>query len=185
MGGRYMNELHYKIQKAVKKIAQETVKTNIAGRGQSPIILSENDMCCYLFKELYNPKKYSINTEITEAPYRHDMVIYDLKNSDYSLRESGKWKNCPKYWKCKHYLAIIELTYIWSGRQKSIRKKIKDDLNVLSDRENKSDLRYLIVFDMRGQLRKSILKEIKTGYRKYKGIYLMYSNIKSNEFFVV
>ncbi len=172
--GILMNDLKNIIKQAVEKIIVDVYNSNKDGIGKHPIILSENDLCCYLFKELYNPKKYVINTEVTEKN-RHDMVIYDEKYSDYKLTIN----KTPKLWTVKHYQAVIELKYnfMYDSCSSSLRK-IQWDLEVLSEIKEKSDLQFLIMFDMMGNHTKRELRGLFENDR-FNGIIFIYVDVKN------
>lgn len=173
-------QLHERIIGVVDKLRKQTVRTNVAGGEKCPIILSENDLCCCLFKELYDPKRYSIKTEVTvKRGRRNDLVILKHSESVYELSRN----NNPK-WDCESYLAIMELKVNFSSGPKSTKKYIKDDLDVLSntkaDTRDWSELYYMIMFDLKGTLEEKDLHKLKSS-KKYAGICLIYADIKRNK----
>ena len=166
-------QLHDIVVGAVRKLVRDAVRTNVAGREKCPIIISENDLCCYLFKELYDPDRYSINTEVTvKEGHCNDMVLLDSDESEHKLTRN----NTLKEWKCKSYLAIMEFKVKWDISQDFIQKNIEYDLEVLSNLDDVSLLRYMIMFDYKCNLGKEELCKLR---EKYGCVCLIYANVKA------
>lgn len=163
-------KLHNTIIRAIKKIANKTIRSNKEGVGRTPLIMSENDLCCYLFKELYGPARYQVTTEWTSKKKigRHDLVIFDKKEGEYKLNKAGG----PKEIKIKKYLAIIELKVNHFCPKKPTVKGIKTDTNILSKVKNAKD-KYVVCFDFVGNLSKQEIRDLKV-----KGVHLIYENLK-------
>lgn len=171
-----MKPLHKLIKINLIDLFNDTVESNIKGKGRAPLILSENDLCFHLLNKIYDKCNYEINTEVTiddTKGYRHDIVIYDKSNSEYV--KSGE---NPKYWEVDYYIAVIELkhNFTYYSYNKS-RNEIFNDLKVLSEISNKTDLHYLIYFDFKGLHNKDELNDWMNN-SIYKGIYFYYGDIK-------
>lgn len=166
-------QLHNVVVGAVRKLANDAVRTNVAGQGKCPIIISENDLCCYLFKELYDPKNYSIKTEVmVKEGRRNDLVILKESESKHELTRN----NTLKKWDCNTYLAIMEFKVTWDKSQSTAKEYIEEDLKVLSNLKDVSLLRYMIMFDYKCNIGKEELCKLR---ERYDCVCLIYANVKA------
>jgi hypothetical protein len=172
--------LHNEIIKDVEAVMREGHKAN---KNHLPMHISEYDFQRRLQGKLDKKYKTAGNAQIDSGEgFLHDILIYKQSDVKWEDQEKGKHKGCVDSVYFKHLQAIIEVGYKFRNCSSGEEKKIIDDLDVLSTPNVKkiSELRYVIFFSTRGHLNETDLKRIKCN-PEYKGIYLIYANIKANK----
>ena len=182
------DEVRKNIENAAKNIFEMATETN--KEGVLPILTSECDLVCYLFKELYKPDIYMISTEVspceTGKGWRYDMIIYEKGYKENERYQKFDRKGQPKEWCIKKYIAVLELKLNWycNLSKKEISDKVEEDIEKLLDISSKSSLLYSIVFEYCGERNRIDLDRIMNKLKNTK-IRMIYGNLRDKKLYLI
>ena len=154
MAQEFIGDLKNRIIAAVKEIFKEAYCKNIENPNKVyPLLISENDLTCELYKRLSKYPDIRITTEVGKKRRRNDIGIFPADQSFPNppcgcYYRKSRYGN-PTEWDCDKYLALIEIKNNWFGSKNYVKDALIGDLDALLDVKDKAYLLMEIFFDYR------------------------------------
>ena len=194
MGEEFIENLKDWIVSATEEIFKEAYCSNVKNPNEAyPLLISENDLTCELYKRLSTHPEIRITTEVSiprkEGGNRYDIGIFPSNPSFKDLPCGCYYKKDrngnPMEWDCDKYLGFIEIKNNWWEFQKgsTLIEGLTKDLKKLLNGKKKAWFLMSIFFDYMGLLDLNQLKKL-LEEDEYKDIDCVYADIKRGNLYI-